>query len=104
NTICKDLVGKRAALYVGGGFKAISLVRALRALGMKTVLAGTQTGNPEDYEQLRAVCDVGTILVDDTNPLELCAFLEEKGCDLFIGGVKARPIAYKLGLGFCDHN
>ena len=21
-----------------------------------------------------------------------------------IGGVKERPIAYKLGLGFCDHN
>jgi nitrogenase molybdenum-cofactor synthesis protein NifE len=42
--------------------------------------------------------------VDDTNPLELCAFLKEKGCDLFIGGVKERPIAYKLGLGFCDHN
>ena len=24
--------------------------------------------------------------------------------DLFIGGVKERPIAYKLGVGFCDHN
>ena len=24
--------------------------------------------------------------------------------DLLIGGVKERPIAYKLGLGFCDHN
>ena len=24
--------------------------------------------------------------------------------DLFIGGVKERPIAYKLGIGFCDHN
>ena len=23
---------------------------------------------------------------------------------LFIGGVKERPIAYKLGIGFCDHN
>jgi len=93
-----DLRGKKAALYVGGGFKAISLVRALRTLGMVTVLAGTQTGNPDDYEQLREVCDPGTILVDDTNPLELCAFLKEKGCDMFIGGVKERPIAYKMGL------
>ena len=32
------------------------------------------------------------------------AFLEEKDVDLFIGGVKERPIAYKLGVGFCDHN
>jgi len=37
-------------------------------------------------------------------PLELSAFLEEKDVDLFIGGVKERPIAYKLGVGFCDHN
>jgi nitrogenase molybdenum-cofactor synthesis protein NifE len=100
----RDLAGKHAALYVGGAFKAISLVRALRNLGMRTVLAGTQTGNADDYDQLRAVCDPGTIIVDDTNPLELCAFLKEKGCDVFIGGVKERPIAFKLGLGFCDHN
>jgi nitrogenase molybdenum-cofactor synthesis protein NifE len=24
--------------------------------------------------------------------------------DLFIGGVKERPVAFKLGIGFCDHN
>ncbi len=100
----KDLEGKSAALYVGGAFKAFSLVRALRALGMRTVLAGTQTGNAEDYEMLRDVCDSGTVIVDDTNPRELCHFLKELGCDVFIGGVKERPIAHKLGLGFCDHN
>ncbi len=100
----KDLEGKKAAMYVGGAFKAFSLVRALRMLGMKTVLAGTQTGSAEDYELLREICDEGTVIVDDSNPLELCGFLKEKGCDVFIGGVKERPIAYKLGLGFVDHN
>ena len=30
--------------------------------------------------------------------------MQEKNVDLFIGGVKERPIAYKLGIGFCDHN
>jgi nitrogenase molybdenum-cofactor synthesis protein NifE len=30
--------------------------------------------------------------------------VKEKQADIFIGGVKERPIAYKLGLGFCDHN
>ena len=50
------------------------------------------------------LCDEGTILVDDTNPLELSRFVQEKHVDLFIGGVKERPIAYKLGIGFCDHN
>ena len=100
----KDLAGKKAAVYVGGAFKAFSLVRALRLLGMRTVLVGSQTGNQDDYRQLRDMCDAGTIIVDDSNPLELCGFLKEKGCDIFIGGVKERPIAYKLGLGFCDHN
>lgn len=99
-----DLQNKKAAIYVGGAFKAFSLVRALRLLGMRTVLAGSQTGTRADYEQLESLCDPGTIIVDDSNPLELCTFLKEQGCDLLIGGVKERPIAYKLGLGFCDHN
>ena len=42
--------------------------------------------------------------MDDSNPLELAKFCLEKDVDLFIGGVKERPIAYKLGIGFCDHN
>ncbi len=100
----RKLEGKRAAIYVGGAFKAFSLVRALRLLGMRTVLVGSQTGNRDDYEQLRQLCDEGTIIVDDSNPLELASFLQEKEVDVFIGGVKERPIAYKLGVGFCDHN
>lgn len=100
----KRLEGKKAALYVGGAFKAFSLVQALRALGMRTVLAGTQTGSDQDYEQLKAICDPGTVIVDDSNPLELAKFILEKEVDLFIGGVKERPTAYKLGIAFCDHN
>jgi nitrogenase molybdenum-cofactor synthesis protein NifE len=99
-----ELVGKKAALYVGGAFKAFSLVRALRQLGVSVALAGTQTGKAEEYEELQAVCDEDTIIVDDTNPLELASFLIEKDVDVFIGGVKERPVAYKLGIGFCDHN
>ncbi|MCB1125624.1 MAG: hypothetical protein KDM81_03940, partial [Verrucomicrobiae bacterium] len=98
------LEGKKAALYVGGAFKAFSLVKALKLLGMKTVLAGTQTGSPEDYALLREICDDGTVIVDDSNPVELAKFILELDPDLFIGGVKERPIAYKLGVGFCDHN
>jgi nitrogenase molybdenum-cofactor synthesis protein NifE len=98
------LTGRRAAVYTGGAFKAFSLVRSLRTLGMQTVLVGSQTGNKDDYKLLRDLCDEGTVLVDDTNPLELSRFVQEKGVDLFIGGVKERPIAFKLGIGFCDHN
>jgi nitrogenase molybdenum-cofactor synthesis protein NifE len=102
--IKQRLEGKRAGLYVGGAFKAFSLVRALRQLGVNVVVAGTQTGNQEEYSELQSTCDEGTIIVDDTNPLELAAFLVEKDVDVFIGGVKERPIAHKLGIGFCDHN
>ncbi|MCB0225975.1 MAG: nitrogenase iron-molybdenum cofactor biosynthesis protein NifE, partial [Anaerolineae bacterium] len=68
------------------------------------VLAGSQTGNKSDYQLLKELCDDGTIIVDDANPLELSKYIIEKDADLFIGGVKERPIAYKLGIGFCDHN
>lgn len=99
-----DLNGKKAAIYVGGAFKAFSLIKALKHLGMKTVLAGSQTGDKDDYEVLRQMCDDGAVILDDANPLELSKYLIEKDADLFIGGVKERPIAYKLGVGFCDHN
>ena len=100
----KILSGKRAAIYVGGAFKAFSMIKALRTLGMEVVLAGSQTGNEDDYKLLRDMCEDGTVIVDDANPLELSKYCLEKKVDLFVGGVKERPMAYKLGIGFCDHN
>ncbi len=100
----KALSGKRAAIYVGGAFKAFSLVKAFRLLGMQVVMVGSQTGTESEYRELQEITDDGTIIVDDSNPLELSAFLQEKNVDIFVGGVKERPIAYKLGVAFCDHN
>jgi nitrogenase molybdenum-cofactor synthesis protein NifE len=100
----KKLQGKTAAIYVGGAFKAFSLIKAFRHLGMRVALVGSQTGTEEDYKEIQEVCDPGTVIVDDTNPLELGAFLRDNDVDILVGGVKERPIAYKLGLGFCDHN
>jgi nitrogenase molybdenum-cofactor synthesis protein NifE len=102
--IKNDLKGKKAAIYVGGAFKAFSLIKALKHLGMTVILAGSQTGTKEDYQMLKEMCDEGTVILDDANPLELAKYCIEKDADLFIGGVKERPIAYKLGIGFCDHN
>jgi len=102
--IKEDVRGKKAAIYVGGAFKAFSLIKALATLGMEVVLVGTQTGNKQDYEVLREMCNDGTVIVDDANSLELSKYVVEKKADLFIGGVKERPIAYKMGIGFCDHN
>jgi nitrogenase molybdenum-cofactor synthesis protein NifE len=100
----EKLQGKKAAIYVGGAFKAISLIKALRLIGVKTVIVGSQTGNDDDYKILKKLSDEDTIIVDDSNPIELSHFVKEKGADVFIGGVKERPIAHKIGIGFCDHN
>ncbi len=100
----RDLAGKKAAIYVGGAFKAFSLIRALHLLGMEISIVGSQTGNAQDYRELQQICKPGTVILDDSNPLELSTFILEKEADLFIGGVKERPMALKLGVAFCDHN
>lgn len=98
------LKGKKAAIYVGGGFKAISLIRQFNFMGMKTVLVGTQTGKKDEYEIIEQLVDEDTVILDDANPAELEKFMKEKGADILVGGVKERPLAYKLGIAFCDHN
>ncbi len=100
----KNLEGKKAAIYVGGGFKAISLIRQFKAMGIETVVVGTQTGKKEDYEIIESLVEPETIILDDANPAELETFMREKGAHILVGGVKERPLAYKLGIAFCDHN
>lgn len=100
----KNLAGKKAAIYVGGGFKAISLIRQFAIMGMKTVVVGTQTGKKDDYEVIEQLVDDDAVILDDANPAELEAFMKKKGADILVGGVKERPLAYKLGIAFCDHN
>ena len=71
---------------------------------METVVVGTQTGKKEDYEVIESLVKSDTIILDDANPAELETFMKEKGADILVGGVKERPLAYKLGIAFCDHN
>ncbi len=98
------LEGKKAAIFVGGGFKAISLMRQFNELGIKTVVVGTQTGKKDEYEIIQELADQETVILDDANPAELEQFMLEKKADILVGGVKERPLAYKLGIAFCDHN
>lgn len=98
------LKGKKAAIYVGGGFKAISLIRQFNEMGIETVVVGTQTGKKEDYEIIESIVNDDTVILDDANPAELEHFMMEKNADILVGGVKERPLAYKLGIAFCDHN
>ncbi len=96
--------GKKAAIYVGGGFKAISLIKQFNEMGIETVVVGTQTGKEEDYEIIEQLVTENTVILDDANPSELEEFMLAKGADILVGGVKERPLAYKLGIAFCDHN
>jgi nitrogenase molybdenum-cofactor synthesis protein NifE len=98
------LKGKKAAIYVGGGFKAISLIRQFNEMGIETVVVGTQTGKEADYEIIEQLVGENTVILDDANPTELEEFMLKKGADILVGGVKERPLAYKLGIAFCDHN
>ncbi|WP_099466934.1 nitrogenase iron-molybdenum cofactor biosynthesis protein NifE [Konateibacter massiliensis] len=100
----RNLKGKRAAIYVGGGFKAISLIRQFDSLGMETVVVGTQTGKKDDYDVIESLVGKDTVILDDANPAELEKFMKERKADILVGGVKERPLAYKLGIAFCDHN
>lgn len=100
----QHLKGKKAAVFVGGGFKAISLIKQFRELGMEVVMVGTQTGRQEEYHAINQLVAEGTVILDDANPSELERFMLEQGADLLVGGVKERPLAYKLGLAFIDHN
>ncbi|MBE0521833.1 MAG: nitrogenase iron-molybdenum cofactor biosynthesis protein NifE [Candidatus Methanoperedenaceae archaeon] len=96
--------GKRAAIYMGGAAKAVSLVRAFRELDMEVVIIGTQTGKRDDYEQISCLVRDGTVIIDDANPLELRELLIRQNADLLVSGVKERFLAYKLGIPFCDFN
>ncbi|MDK2984695.1 MAG: nitrogenase molybdenum-cofactor synthesis protein NifE [Clostridia bacterium] len=104
NSYRKKLSGKKAAVYVGGGFKAISLIKQFRELGIEVVTVGTQTGRREEYETITDLVQDGTVILDDANPAELEKFTVKQGADLLVGGVKERPLAYKLGMAFIDHN
>lgn len=96
--------GKRAAIYMGGAAKAVSLVKAFEELGMEVVIIGTQTGKRDDYEQISYLVKDGTVIIDDANPLELRELLIRQDANLLVSGVKERYLAYKLGIPFCDFN
>ncbi len=96
--------GKKAAIYMGGAAKAVSLVKGFRELGMETVIIGTQTGDRDDYKKISYIVKEGTVIIDDANPLELKELLQKQKADLLVAGVKERFLAYKLGIAFCDFN
>ena len=100
----RHIRGKKAAIYMGGAAKAVSLVNAFKELGLQVVIIGTQTGKRDDYEKINSIVKDGTVIIDDANPLELRDLLIRQKADLLVSGVKERYLAYKLRVAFCDFN
>ncbi|HYA61441.1 MAG TPA: nitrogenase iron-molybdenum cofactor biosynthesis protein NifE [Candidatus Acidoferrum sp.] len=98
------ICGKKAAIYMGGAAKAVSLVNAFQELGMHVVIIGTQTGERDDYTKISHIVKDGTVIIDDANPLELQDLLIRQKADILVSGVKERYLAYKLRIAFCDFN
>ena len=98
------VAGRKAAIYMGGAAKAVSLVRAFQELGMEVVIIGTQTGDRDDYQKIACIVKNGTVIIDDANPLELKELFFKQKADLLVAGVKERFLAYKMGIAFCDFN
>ena len=98
------LAGKKAAIFLGGTYKVLPLITQLSKLGIKTVLCGTQNGTADDYRMLRDMADEGVVMLNDASPSELEKYVKEKGADVFIGGVKERTLALKMGVAFVDFN
>lgn len=98
------LAGKTAAICVGGTYKAIALVRQLIEFGMKPVLIGTQHGSAEDYKTIHGFTAEGAVIINDTSPTEIEKYVREMKPDVFVGNVKERTLAYKMGVPFVDFN
>ncbi len=100
----KKLLGKTAAVCVGGTYKAIAMIRQLKELGIKPVIIGTQHGTAEDYKTIHEFSVEGAVILNDTSPTEIEKYVKEKKPDIFVGNVKERTLSLKMGVPFVDFN
>ena len=104
NEFRRKLQGKTAAICVGGSYKAIALIRLFKEFGIRTVVIGTQHGSREDYQTIHQFSSDGAVILNDISPTELEKYIREKKPDIFVGNVKERVLALKMGIPFIDFN
>ncbi len=100
----RKLAGKTAAVCVGGAYKAIAMIRLLKEFGVRPVLIGTQHGSADDYKTINDFSVDGAVIINDTSPSEIEKYVRERQPDLFVGNVKERTLALKMGIPFVDFN
>ncbi|GAW93889.1 nitrogenase component 1 [Calderihabitans maritimus] len=94
-----SLAGKRVALFFGAS-RMGSMAKAFKELGMEVVMAGSQFGCREDYQEAGAKVPDGAVLIDDAHEKELEEFLVKRQPHLLVGGTKEKYLSHKLGVPF----
>jgi nitrogenase molybdenum-cofactor synthesis protein NifE len=96
------VAGKRAAIYLNEASKAVSLIKALRVLGLDVVIVGIRDGTWVDRQRIRNLIGRDAVEVDKLNPCDLGELLSEENVGLIIPGVKDQSAIRKLNIPFCD--
>jgi nitrogenase molybdenum-cofactor synthesis protein NifE len=96
------IAGKRAAIYLNGASKAVSLIKALKELGIDVVIVGIRDGNWVDRQRIRNLIGRDAVDVDKLNPCDLGELLSEENVGLIIPGFKDQSAIRKLNIPFCD--
>lgn len=96
------VAGKRAAIYVNGAFKAASLIKALKELGIDVAAVGIRDGDWVDRQRIRNLIGSDAIDMDELDPSDLKELMIKKGVDLVIPGIKEQFVVRMLNIPFCD--
>lgn len=94
--------GKRAAVCLNGASRAVSLIKALKELGIEVVVVGIRDGDWVDRQKIRNLIGSDSVDMDEIGPSGLSELLIKKGVGLIIPGVKEQYVVRKLNIPFCD--
>jgi len=96
------LAGKRAAIYIKGASKAVSLIKASQDLGLELAIVGCHSGDWIERQKVSNAIGSEVVTMDEAAYPGLASLLVGKAVDILIGGCDGQFIAHKLGIPFCN--
>jgi len=98
--------GRSAAIYLNGAARAVSLIKALKELGIEVVLVGIRDGDWVDRQRIINLTGNEAVDIDELNYCDLKEMLVKKKVDLVIPGIKEQFVARWLNIPSCNicHN
>lgn len=94
--------GKRAAVCLNGASRAVSLIKALKELGVDAVVIGIRDGDWVDRQRVRNLTGSDAVDMDEIDPSDLRELLIKKEVGLVIPGIREQFAVRKLNIPFCD--